>query len=32
VRVSFTFPNCYAVDNGPGSAGHRVSSLFHAGR
>jgi hypothetical protein len=28
-RVSFTFPNCYAVDNGPGSAGHRVSSLFH---
>jgi hypothetical protein len=27
-RVSFTFPNCYAVDNGPGSLGHRVTYLF----
>jgi len=29
-RVSFTFPNCYAVDNGPGSPGHRVSCLFRS--
>ena len=31
-RVSFTFPNCYAVDNGPGYPGHRVSYLFQTCR